>query len=86
MAIFRERKPGEIHTLTYYFIFPNGDQKIVGQMKLVEPLPLAMPKFKFLIGRPECARDLVHKGECSFKDHNGVRHLIQIRLDPETKY
>jgi hypothetical protein len=86
MAKFKERKPGEIHTLTWWFIFPNGDQKKVGDMKIVQPLPLAIQNFKFLTGRPECARDLVQKGECSWKDHNGVRNLVQIKLDPETKY
>ncbi len=86
MALMKERKPGEIHTLSYWFIFPNGERKLVGDLKLVQPLVMAITNFRFLDGRPECARDLVHKGECHWKDHNSVTHLVQIKLDPETKY
>lgn len=86
MALLKERKPGEIHTLRYWFIFPDGERKLAGDLKVVQPLPIAMQNFKFLNGRPEAARDLVMKGECKWKDHNGVTHLVQFKLDPETKY
>lgn len=78
MALIKERKAGDIHYLTYRLIFPKDKDEWIDQITLVHPLQWELKRMSFIKGRPGLERDLLIKGECSFKDHNGVRHVVKI--------
>lgn len=73
----KDHTPGKVRYLTYYLEFPDGDTWC-DQIKFVHPLSFELQRTRWYKHEPGIYRDLMAKGEGSFKDQNGVRHIIKV--------
>lgn len=78
MALVKEHTPGHLRYLTYWLIFPKDKDMWVDQICLVHPLQWELKRMRVVKDHPGIERDLLVKGEASFKDHNGVKHRLVI--------
>lgn len=79
----KEKVFGEVRYFTYYLIFPDGDIW-VDQTPFVHDLQFELKNTRFAKD-PLKARDILIKGETSWKDHNGVGHRIVVESTERPK-
>lgn len=71
---------GKVRYWNYYLIFQDGEEWSKS-VAFVHELQFELKNTTF--GKdPGLARDILIKGECSWKDHNGGRHLVKVSDTP----
>lgn len=71
-----KNKTYDVRYFTYYIIFPDGEEWME-QIPFIHELQFELRNTTF--GQdPNLARDILNKGECMWKDHNGVKHRIVV--------
>jgi hypothetical protein len=86
----KNHTPGQIRYFTYYIEFPESLRATMGADHWVDSVPfvheLQFELKKTTFGKiPGMARDILAKGECHWKDQNGVGHRVKVTNEPETK-
>jgi hypothetical protein len=86
----KNHTPGQIRYFTYYLNFPNELAKVIGAPQWVDQVPfvheLQFELKKTTFGKiPGMARDILNKGECHWKDQNGVEHRVVVEDQPREK-
>ena len=69
--------PGTVRYFTYYLIFPGDKEMWVDQTPFVHELQFQLQNTAWRHDHKK-VRDLLHKGETHWKDHNGVEHRVVI--------
>ncbi len=75
---------GETRYITYYLIFPGDDKPWVDQIPFNGPLDTFLPLTRFNNDFTKMT-DLRTKGETTWKDHNGVTHLVKVEDKPKPR-
>lgn len=75
--------PGKVRYFTYYLIFPKSLAQTIGHAQWMDQIPfvhdLQHELKKASFGKiPGMARDILNKGECHWKDQNGVEHRVVV--------
>lgn len=78
MALVKEHTKGTVRYFTYYLIFPGDEDVWVDQSPFVNELQFELKNTRWRINSPDVYRDLLHRGEATWKDHNGVTHRVVI--------
>jgi hypothetical protein len=73
-----KQKSPEVRYWTYYMHFPGEmDDPWIDQTPFIHDLQFELKNTTF--GKdPELARNILLKGECQWKDHNGVTHRVVV--------
>jgi len=74
---------GQVRYFSYFLQFPDGEEW-VKSIPFVHELSYELPRTTF--GKiPDLASSLLKKGECHWKDNNGVTHRVLIENDARTE-
>lgn len=78
-----KEKSYDVRYFTYYLKFPDGEIWC-DQAPFIHDLQFELKNTTF--GKdPGLARDILVKGECHWKDHNGVEHRIVVDTEKKPK-
>lgn len=83
MAHIKQHTPGLVRYFTYYLSFPDGETWC-DQSPFVHDLQFQLTQTAFRNDPAKC-RDLIQKGETTWKDHNGVKHTVKIEEQKRDK-
>lgn len=73
--------PGVVRYFTYYLEWPDGSERWQDQTPFVHDLQFELQNTRFMqdpLIPAHVASDLMRKGETSWVDGNGVRHIVVI--------
>lgn len=77
----RDATPGEIRYLNYFLEFPDGE--VWSQfMHIAGGLSAWVKNTAIYRNNPDAARKLMQQGVHSWKDRNGVKHVMRIDNSP----